>query len=72
MSIVLGTSNMEHAPDHVLRGLGIEPVHPLLFLSTTHGQSLEDLEPERHEGKTPAGHARPNTRFASLQRGDTC
>lgn len=59
MSIVFGTSNMEEAPDHVLQELGIEPVHPLLFLSAKYGQSLEDLEPERHKGRTPQPHARP-------------
>ncbi|HTR78655.1 MAG TPA: hypothetical protein VMH39_11105 [Gemmatimonadaceae bacterium] len=59
MSVVVGTSTMEQAPDHTLRELGIEPVHPLLFLSATYGQSLEDVEPERHRGRTPAEHARP-------------
>ncbi len=58
MAIVEGTETMAAASPQLLRELGIELIQPLLFVTTTFGEPLEDEEPERHRGKTPQPHAK--------------
>jgi len=57
IAIIEGTGAVADAPPEILRQFGLEPTEPLLFLSAPLGGSLEDVEPERHKGKTPRPHA---------------